>query len=122
VYADEYHEPAGLSGRHRTPRVTGEPRGDDRLYVRAISRTARLSAALSVIHRAYRPGAVGLFGMFQLDLGNRYVWILQDGPHVTRTMVMAMARVDTAAMMREVETKVFGSVDMAEADANGGTQ
>jgi hypothetical protein len=61
-----------------------------------------------------RPNATGLYGEFQTDLGNRYVWVMQEGPNVTRTMIMAMSRVDTDAMMREVETKIFGPLVMGD--------
>ena len=54
------------------------------------------------------PEAVGFRGLYQTELGNRYVWAVLSRGKMIRVIVTVFAPTDFAAMVADVEHKIFG--------------
>lgn len=56
------------------------------------------------------PDAVGYRGVYQTEMGNRYVWAVCSKGKMIRVTAAVFAPTDTAAMSADIERKVFGVV------------
>lgn len=54
------------------------------------------------------PEAVGFRGLYQTELGNRYVWAVLSRGKMIRVIAAVFAPADFAAMTADIEWKVFG--------------
>jgi hypothetical protein len=54
------------------------------------------------------PGAIGFRGLYQTELGNRYVWAVYSKGKLIRVLVIVFAPTDFAAMTADIEGKIFG--------------
>lgn len=54
------------------------------------------------------PMAVGFRGLYQTELGNRYVWAVRSKGKMVRVVAAVFAPIDANAMMTDIERKIFG--------------
>lgn len=54
------------------------------------------------------PEAVGFRALYQTDLGNRYVWAVLSRGRMIRVIATVFAPADFAAMIADIEWKIFG--------------
>ncbi|PTD17573.1 hypothetical protein CV103_17445 [Sphingomonas fennica] len=54
------------------------------------------------------PEAVGFRGLYQTELGNRYVWVVLSRGKMIRVVAAVFAPTDFAAMTADIEWKIFG--------------
>ncbi|HEY0027752.1 MAG TPA: hypothetical protein VGC35_07765 [Allosphingosinicella sp.] len=54
------------------------------------------------------PAAIGYRALYQTELGNRYVWAVHSNGKLVRVLVIVFAPTDFAAMITDIESKVFG--------------
>lgn len=54
------------------------------------------------------PMAVGFRGLYQTELGNRYVWAVRSKGKMVRVIAAVFAPIDANAMMTDIEQKIFG--------------
>jgi hypothetical protein len=54
------------------------------------------------------PDAVGFRGLYQTELGNRYVWTVLSKGKLIRVVATVFAPTDFDAMTQDIESKIFG--------------
>ena len=62
------------------------------------------------------PEAVGFRGLYQTELGNRYVWAVLSRGKMIRVIAAVFAPTDFAAMTADIERKIFGVPTLSTVD------
>jgi hypothetical protein len=57
-----------------------------------------------------KPEAFGFRAIYQTEMGNRYVWSLQQNGYLLTTMATIFAPTDNAKLKQDVESKVYGTI------------